>query len=56
MTLSSAYLCVNCENVGEQSSACEVCGSRALIHLGKVLNQTPITYMDEVVRQLVEAK
>lgn len=36
--LDHAFLCVNCENVGNQSKKCVVCQSEQLIPIAKILN------------------
>jgi DNA-directed RNA polymerase subunit RPC12/RpoP len=41
MKIENAYLCVDCEEVSDTDGhgRCEVCGSRALLNLGKILNR-----------------
>jgi hypothetical protein len=54
MQLSRAYLCVNCDAVGENGSTCVVCKSIALVNLEKLLNRTAQTYLDLTVKRLME--
>jgi len=39
MNLNRAWLCGNCEEVGENANFCTACGSNSLVHLGKLLNK-----------------
>jgi hypothetical protein len=39
MPLESAWLCVNCECVGNQSYKCPVCEGQQLIPIWKILNR-----------------
>jgi DNA-directed RNA polymerase subunit RPC12/RpoP len=41
MKIENAYLCEDCQEVSETDGhgGCEVCGSRALLNLGKILNR-----------------
>lgn len=38
-SLSDAYLCVNCEWVGDCGQRCAKCGSTALMGLARILNR-----------------
>lgn len=41
MKIEKAYLCEDCQEVSETDGhgCCEVCGSRALLNLAKILNR-----------------
>ena len=50
--LGRAYLCADCDHVGMQAAMCIHCGSRAVAHLGKLLDRVPPTPMDAAVTAL----
>ena len=37
--LASAFLCVDCDHIGNSSRQCPACASRALLSLANVLNR-----------------
>lgn len=51
--LARAYLCANCDTVGDRASACPACGSTAVYSLVKMLNHD-VPYSG-VVRHLIES-
>ncbi len=54
MPLDSAYLCVDCDVVGDNSKACACCGSQALLSLGRILGRRPAPEVieDDVIKQM----
>lgn len=59
MPLISAYLCQDCNSVGNSSSQCPACASRALLALSTVLDREPAAHAVadrlEFVRSMAEA-
>lgn len=59
MSLASAYLCQDCNSVGNCSSQCPACASRALLALSTVLDREPKARVAverlEIVRPLTAA-
>jgi hypothetical protein len=45
--LSKAYLCENCQCVGNRSESCACCGSRSILSLGSILNRETVSEYDE---------
>jgi len=52
--LGRAWLCANCDTVGADAGRCARCGSRALAHLGRLLDRAPLTPADAAVARLLE--
>lgn len=47
-SLTAAYLCPDCEVVGDNSRQCACCGSRALLSLANALNRETVdAYAEE---------
>lgn len=46
--LEHAYLCVNCENLGNVARTCPVCQSEQLINVAKILNVNPETVQKKI--------
>ena len=40
--LTSAFLCCNCDAVGDRRERCACCGSEALLSLGAILNREAV--------------
>ena len=59
MPLVSAYLCQDCNSVGNCSSQCPACASSALLALSAVLDREPAAHLAaerlEVVRSMAAA-
>lgn len=45
MPLVAAYLCQDCNSIGNCASQCPACASRALLALSSVLNREPAAHL-----------
>jgi len=54
MKLSRAWLCCNCDQISANASACDCCGSIALLHLEKLLNREPQDESEKTIQELIE--
>ena len=46
LPLADAYLCINCDAVGNSAIRCPACASETLLPLASVLNREPQEEMD----------
>ncbi len=49
--LTSAYLCQDCNSVGNSSMSCPACASTALMNLSTVLDRKVETVVEEIERE-----
>ena len=57
ISLSSAFLCPDCSEIGDNSRACACCGNRALLSLANALNrEVPDSYAMEEVLFAIETE
>ncbi len=54
IALNCAYLCEDCRQIGENSGACEGCGSRSLLNLARVLERPARPETGELTRGRIE--
>jgi hypothetical protein len=52
--LSRAYLCVDCESVGEGSRVCEKCASTSVLSLAIALNPNDAATETNIVRNILD--
>lgn len=56
IALKRAYLCGNCEMIGECATTCPDCGSTAVTSLAKILDRPSSEFVDGLIDQVQAAE